>query len=61
MDDANFIRYGLHLQGLPDYENDISYIYNILCTMKQAQISLYAFPYLNMEIPITIVDKDLLL
>ncbi|GIO22025.1 hypothetical protein [Oceanobacillus sp. J11TS1] len=61
MDNANYIRYGLHLQGLSAYENDIPYIYNLLRTMKQAQISLDAFPHLNTEIPITIVDKELLL
>ncbi|WP_080875220.1 hypothetical protein [Oceanobacillus timonensis] len=61
MDDANFIRQGLHLQGLPFYETDIPYIQQIRYTMYQAQTSFHAFPHLNMEIPITIVDKELLL
>ncbi|MCT1903038.1 hypothetical protein [Oceanobacillus sojae] len=60
MDDANFIRQGLHLQGLPFCETDIPYILQIRCTMTLSQNALSAFPYLNMETPITIVDKELL-
>lgn len=61
MDDANFIRQGLQMQGLPVYEADIPYIQQIRYTMYQAQTSLHVFPHLNMEIPMTIVDKELLL
>lgn len=57
MNDANFIKQFLDLQGLPIYETDIPYIQNILYTMKQAQGSLQAFPHLNLEVPITVVDK----
>lgn len=60
MDDANVIRQGLHLHGLPICETDIPYIQQIRCTMKLSQHALSAFPYLNMEVPITIVDKELL-
>ena len=60
MDNATFIKNGLHLQGLPVYEADIPYIRNILYTMNQAQVALHASPYLNMEVPITVVDKRLL-
>jgi len=61
MVDANFIRQGLHLQGLPIYEADIPYIQNLLCTINQAGTSLHAFPHLNMEVPITVADKELML
>lgn len=58
MDNATFIRKDLHLQGLPVYETDIPHIQNIL--YKMAQASLQVFPYLNTEVPITVVDKGLL-
>jgi hypothetical protein len=60
MDDANFIRQGLHLQDLPVYEADIPFIQQIRFTIKQAEAALPYFPDLNMEVPITIVDKELL-
>jgi len=61
MDTATYIKNGLHLQRLPVYESDIAYIQNILYTMKQTEVSLHAFPHLNMEEPITVVDKRLML
>lgn len=60
MDHITFIKNGLHVQALPVYENDIPYIQNILHTVKQAQESLQAYPYLNTEVPITVVDKGLI-
>ncbi|MFD1363379.1 hypothetical protein [Lentibacillus salinarum] len=60
MEKTNMIRQGLYLQGLPVYEADIPFIHNILCTMNQAQASLTAFPHLNQEVPMTIVDKALM-
>lgn len=60
MDNDAFIKKGLHLQRLPIYESDISYIQNILCMMKQTEASLHAFPYLNMEVSVTVVDKGLM-
>lgn len=60
MNDANFIKQFLHLQGLPAYHTDIPFIQNILYTMKQAQVSLQPFTYLNIEVPITVVDKELM-
>lgn len=61
MNDANFIKQSLHLQGLPIYKTDIPYIQNILYTMNEAQGSLQIFPYLNLEVPITVIDKKLML
>ncbi|HLS10495.1 hypothetical protein [Lentibacillus sp.] len=60
MEEMNMIRQGLYLQGFSVYEADTSYIHNILCTMNQAQASFTAFPHLNQEVPITIVDKALM-
>ncbi|WP_062110158.1 hypothetical protein [Bacillus niameyensis] len=60
MDNESFIRKGLHLQGLPSYEKDVPYIEDILKTMKIAENSLQAYPYLNMEVPIMVVDKELM-
>lgn len=61
MNDIYFIKQALNLQGLPIYETDIQHIHNILCTINQAQASLKEFPDLNMYVPITIVDKRLML
>lgn len=60
MVDVNDIRKNLDSQGLPVYETDLPFIHSILSTMEQAQTSLHLFPYLNMVVPITVVDKDLL-
>lgn len=57
----HFIRLGLYAQSLPIYETDIPYIQNILSTIEQSEDSLNTFPYLNQEVPITIIDKELLL
>lgn len=57
----DFIRKSLYLQGLPVYEADIPYIYQLLYTINQAEGALHAFPDLNLETPITIVDKELML
>ncbi|WP_100011152.1 hypothetical protein [Lentibacillus sediminis] len=57
---AHYIRQGLYNQGLPVYETDIPFIQNILYTVEQAESSLGAFPYLNQEVPITVVDKELM-
>lgn len=58
MDSASLIKKGLRVQGLPVYETDIPYIENILYTMKKAETSLQAFPHLNIEVPITVADKE---
>ncbi|MCJ7842280.1 hypothetical protein MUB24_15535 [Lederbergia sp. NSJ-179] len=60
MNDTNFIRRGLSLQNFPAYETDIPYIYRILNTINRTQASLEAFPFLNEEVPIMVVDKELL-
>ncbi|KRG13172.1 hypothetical protein [Lederbergia galactosidilytica] len=60
MNGSNFIREGLLVQHLPVYETDIPYIHSILSIIQQTQGSLEAFPNLNEEIPILIVDKALL-
>ncbi|MEW9674692.1 hypothetical protein ABRT01_00630 [Lentibacillus sp. L22] len=61
MDYVNFLKQRLYLQGIPVYENDITHIHNIIYTINQAQSSLRTFPHLNQEVPITIVDKELML
>lgn len=61
MNDISFIKQALYLQGLPFYEADIQHIHNILSTVNQAQASLKAFPDLNIEVPITIIDQRLML
>lgn len=57
MDDENYLRQGLFLQGLSVNEADIPYIQSMFSTINQAQASLKAFPDLKKELPITIVDK----
>lgn len=60
MDYENYLRQGLHLQGIPLREEDLPYIGSILSTINQAEAALEAFPYLNQETPVTIFDKELL-
>lgn len=55
-----FIKQGLRQQGLPIYEIDLPYIRDILNNINQAELAAAAFPYLNEEIPITIVDKGVM-
>lgn len=50
----------LCLQKLPFKEADIPYIQNILDIINDAEKSLQAYPYLNFETPITVVDKELI-
>ncbi|MFB4472614.1 hypothetical protein ACDI16_06630 [Oceanobacillus caeni] len=62
MNDINFIKQSLYLQGLPIYETDIQHIQNILFTINQAQNNLKKIsPNLNKTVPITVVDKRLML
>lgn len=61
MNSEIFIKQGLHLQGLPIYEIDVPYIRDILYNINKAEIATTAFPYLNEEVPITVVDKGLML
>ncbi|MCM3584710.1 hypothetical protein M3182_02990 [Mesobacillus maritimus] len=60
MIDPNFIKQGLRFQQLPFYETDLPFIQSILFTMKQAEMATSDFPHLNAEIPITVVDKRLM-
>lgn len=60
MNSTDFIKDGLSLQGFPVYETDLPYIHSILSIIHQTQGSLEAFPYVNEEMPIMIVDKALL-
>lgn len=60
MVDVNNIRENLRSQRLRVYETDLPFIQGILLTMEQAQKPLQALPNLNMEVPITVVDKDLM-
>ena len=61
MNDPYLIKHELCAQGLPVYEGDIPYIDNILTTINQSQASLQAFPDVNNEKPITVVDRRLML
>ncbi|MCM3671310.1 hypothetical protein M3181_20330 [Mesobacillus maritimus] len=60
MIDPNFIKQGLRFQQFPFYETDLPFIQSILFTMKQAEMATSDFPHLNAEIPITVVDKRLM-
>ncbi|WP_010093533.1 hypothetical protein [Ornithinibacillus scapharcae] len=60
MNDTTLIQERLHLQGLPVYPSDIAYIQSTLNTLLHAQNSLLAFPNINTEVPITVVEKRLL-
>lgn len=60
MNNTEFIKNGLYIQHLPVIESDIPYIKDILGTVEQSQMALQSFPYLSLEVPITIVDKRLL-
>lgn len=60
MNDIELIKQNLHEQSLPVYEIEIPYIQNTLFLIKQAKAPLKTFPYLNTEVPITVVDKELL-
>lgn len=61
MDVANFIKQGLYFHGYPIYETDIPYIQQLITTINLAQTSTNVFPHLNEEVPITIVDKGMIL
>jgi hypothetical protein len=61
MKEEAFIRYSLYLQKLPVYNSEIPLIQHLLCTIKQAENTIHLFPDLNLEDPITIVDKELML
>ncbi|GGN54128.1 hypothetical protein [Oceanobacillus indicireducens] len=56
----SYIKNSLQEQGLPVIEFDIPFIQDILMTVKQAEYFLVEAPYLNMEVPIQVVDKELL-
>ncbi|MCR1832987.1 hypothetical protein NSA56_01080 [Oceanobacillus caeni] len=61
MNDPNFVKQSLYLQGLPTYEADIQHIQTILFTIDQAQSNLKKVsPNLNQTVPITVVDKRLI-
>ncbi|GAB3804829.1 hypothetical protein [Virgibacillus kimchii] len=56
----NYIKQSLYYRMLPVYESDIPFIYQLICEMNQTETALDSFPGLNMERPITIVDKELM-
>ncbi|WP_068673233.1 hypothetical protein [Oceanobacillus sp. Castelsardo] len=62
MNDTNFIKQSLYQQGLPIYDADILHIQNTLLTINYAERNLKKIsPNLNQKVPITVVDKRLLL
>ncbi|WP_164214937.1 hypothetical protein [Virgibacillus sp. YIM 98842] len=60
MNYEGYIRQSLYLRELPAYQADIPIIHKLFCEMNQSAAYLHAFPNLNMETPITIVDKELM-
>ncbi|MCM3739476.1 hypothetical protein M3210_04255 [Oceanobacillus luteolus] len=54
------IKNNLQAQGFPVIESDLVFIKDILLTVQKAEQPLANAPYLNMEVPITVVDKELL-
>ncbi|MEB1808921.1 MAG: hypothetical protein LPK26_16805 [Bacillaceae bacterium] len=60
MDIHTFIRHSLHLNGMPVKEADLPYIQHVYHTIQQAQLPLKAQPDLSEEMPMTIVDPELI-
>lgn len=60
MEDFNASRQLLTLYGLPMYQEDIPSIQRVLMAAFHAQAAVKEFPELRETVPITIVDKDLL-
>ncbi|WP_216829701.1 hypothetical protein [Alkalihalobacterium elongatum] len=60
MNFTDYIRRSIHLHGIAVKEGDLPYIEHILHTIEQAQTPLKAKPDLNEEVPITIVDPELI-
>ncbi|MDA3128754.1 hypothetical protein ACFPTR_13475 [Aliibacillus thermotolerans] len=50
----------LRLQGLSVFREDVPQIFHILDTIYESEKATLAFPDLNEEVPMTIVDKELL-
>jgi hypothetical protein len=55
-----WIRMTLKERGLPAFDKDLPYIRQLLQTVNRAEQAADRAPYLNMEVPITVVDKELL-
>jgi hypothetical protein len=60
MNEKDYIIQSLYHQMLPVYEAEIPFIYELLQELREAGKVLNEFPDLNMETPITIVDRDLM-
>ncbi|MFA1818845.1 hypothetical protein ACDX78_01360 [Virgibacillus oceani] len=60
MNNENFIRENLYIQKLPVSEFELPFICRLLYNINQAGNALHAFPDLNLETSITIVDKELM-
>lgn len=61
MDYREFIKQSLSVEGLPFYDTDIQHVQRIDHTVHKAKTALKAFPNLNRQIPITIVDQKVIL
>lgn len=59
MNETNFIKYSLSIQGLPICDTDIPHIHAILFTINETETSLNLYPNLNNKVPVTVVDKEL--
>lgn len=55
------IKRELTRQGLPCKEIDIPHINQLLNNISSAELKLRSVKYLNQEVPITVVDKELFL
>ncbi|GAE33972.1 hypothetical protein [Halalkalibacter akibai] len=60
MDFADFIRKNLYLDAIPVAEADIPFIQQVLYSVYQAQTAVWTQRDLKDEVPITIVDSELI-
>jgi hypothetical protein len=60
MNEEDFIRQSLYLQNLPVHDYEIPFIQHLLHSLNYAGNAIHAYPDLNLEDPITIVDKELM-
>lgn len=56
----NYVKQSLHLHRIPVMEHDLPHIIHVLSTIYHEQTNLLAFPDLNEEVPVLIVDPRLI-
>lgn len=57
---TNVVKQGLHIHGIPVIEADIPYINSVMTTIQQAQTPLVKQQGLHEEVPLVIVDPDVI-